>query len=115
MNCGVGRRGGWDPDLLWLWCRLAAIALIRSLAWEPLYATGVAPEKGKKTKKKKRILTMKTYRKVYSEKKHSVKCTLNPFIIIFLYSFLVLFLFLFISFVLPGPHPRHMEVPRLGI
>ena len=54
MNCGVGRRGGWDPDLLWLWCRLAAIALIRSLAWEPPYATGVAPEKGKKKKKKKK-------------------------------------------------------------
>ena len=24
-----------DPALLWLWCRLAATALIRPLAWEP--------------------------------------------------------------------------------
>ena len=24
-----------DPALLWLWCRLAAVALIRPLAWEP--------------------------------------------------------------------------------
>ena len=31
-----------DPALLWLWCRPAAIALIRSLAWKPLYAKGVA-------------------------------------------------------------------------
>ena len=28
--------------LLWLWRRPAAIAHIGSLAWEPLYATGVA-------------------------------------------------------------------------
>ena len=31
-----------DPVLLWLWCRLAATALIRPLAWEPPYAVGVA-------------------------------------------------------------------------
>ena len=23
MSCGVGRRSGWDPVWLWLWCRLA--------------------------------------------------------------------------------------------
>ena len=28
--------------LLWLWCRLAAIALIQALAWEPPYAVGAA-------------------------------------------------------------------------
>ena len=39
-----------DLVLLWLWHRLAATAPIRLLAWEPLYATGVAL----KTKKKKR-------------------------------------------------------------
>ena len=34
----------WDKDLalLWLWCRLAAEAPIRPLAWEPPYAAGVA-------------------------------------------------------------------------
>ena len=38
---------------LWLWHRLAAKPPLRPLAWEPPYATGVALEKGKKTKKKK--------------------------------------------------------------
>ena len=28
MSCGIGRRCCWDPTLLWLWCRLAAAALI---------------------------------------------------------------------------------------
>ena len=31
-----------DLVLLWLRCRLAAVALIGPLAWEPPYATGVA-------------------------------------------------------------------------
>ena len=30
----IGRRGGSDLVLLWLWHRLAAAALIRPLAWE---------------------------------------------------------------------------------
>ena len=51
MSCGVGHRHGSDLVLLWLWCRLAATALIRPLAWEPPYATGAALEKAKKTKK----------------------------------------------------------------
>ena len=37
--------------LLWLWCRLAAVALIRPLEWESSYASGVAL-KGKKQKTK---------------------------------------------------------------
>ena len=41
---GVGCRHGSDLALMWLWLRLAAIALIRPLAWEPPYATGVALE-----------------------------------------------------------------------
>ena len=28
--------------LLWLWCRLAAVGLIRPLAWKPPHAVGVA-------------------------------------------------------------------------
>ena len=52
MSCGVVCRCGSDPALLWLWCRLAAIAPIRPLAWEPPYAAGAALEKGKKTKSK---------------------------------------------------------------
>ena len=42
MSYGVGCRRSWDPALLWLWCRPGATALIRPLAWEPPYATGVA-------------------------------------------------------------------------
>ena len=47
QRCGVGRRHGLDPELLWLWCRLATVALIRPLAWELPYAPGVplAPQK----------------------------------------------------------------------
>ena len=52
MSCGVGRRHYPDPALLWLW--LAAIALIRHLAWELLYAAGAALESKKKKKKKKK-------------------------------------------------------------
>ena len=33
-----------DPALLWLWCRPAATAPIRPLAWEPPYAAGAAQE-----------------------------------------------------------------------
>ena len=49
MSCGVGCRCGLDPVLLW--CRPAATALIRPLAWEPPYATGVALKR-QETKKK---------------------------------------------------------------
>ena len=41
-----------DPTLLWLWCRLAAVPLIQSLAWEPPYAIGAALKKRKRKKKK---------------------------------------------------------------
>ena len=50
MSCGVGHRQDSDPVLLWLWCRTAATAPIRPLAWEPLYAAGVALEKTKRQK-----------------------------------------------------------------
>ena len=36
---------------LWLWCRLAAIAPIQPLAWEPPYAMGAAQEMAKRQKK----------------------------------------------------------------
>ena len=47
MTCGVGRRCDWDPALLWLWHRLAAVALIEPLAWEPPYSMGAALIKSK--------------------------------------------------------------------
>ena len=53
MSCGVGWRPGLDPELLWLWCRLAATTPIGPLAWEPPYAEGAALEKAKSKKKKK--------------------------------------------------------------
>ena len=49
------------PALLWLWCRLAATALIRSLAWEPPYPAGAAQEMAKRQNKqtnKKIILSI---------------------------------------------------------
>ena len=50
MSCGVGHGCGSDLALLWLWRKLAATAPIRTLAWEPPYAAGVAL-KGKMDKK----------------------------------------------------------------
>ena len=53
-----GRRCSLDLAslLLWLWCGLAAAALIQTLAWELSYATGVAlKSKTKKPKKKKKL------------------------------------------------------------
>ena len=55
MSCGVSRRRGSDPTLLWLWRRPAATALIRPLAWEPPCATGAAIEKAKRQKNLKKI------------------------------------------------------------
>ena len=40
MSCGVGHRCSSDPALLW--CRLAAVAPIQPLAWEPPHAMGEA-------------------------------------------------------------------------
>ena len=58
--CGVSRRHSLDLMLLWLWCRLAAAALIRPLAWETPCATGMALKK----KKKKSQTNKKTSRTV---------------------------------------------------
>ena len=54
MSCGVGHRRGSDPALLWLWCRLAAVAQIGPLAWEPPYATGAALKKKKKRREREK-------------------------------------------------------------
>jgi len=52
VSCGAGCRCGSDHVLLWLWCRPAATAPIRPLAWEPPYATGAAQEIAKRQKTK---------------------------------------------------------------
>ena len=45
---------------MWLWCRPAATALMRSLAWEPPYVAGAALEKAKRQNKNKQTKTKKT-------------------------------------------------------
>ena len=69
-----------------LWCRsqtqlgshrLAAVAPIRPLAWEPPYAAGVALEKAKRQKKKKNESTKYTLRPgfillIQSEKREGI-------------------------------------------
>ena len=85
MRCGVGCRRGWDPTLLWLWCRLVATALVRPLAWEPPYATGVALEKTKRQKKEIEALEawpkrLKSHRgkKPGSQRGHFSEATCHP-------------------------------------
>ena len=55
MSSGVGHRRGSDLAWLWLWCRPAAVALIRPLVWEPPYATGAALKKTKDETKQNQI------------------------------------------------------------
>ena len=52
MSYGVGCRRGSDLMLLWLWCRLAAVAPTGPLAWKPPYAMSVALKNKNKNKKK---------------------------------------------------------------
>ena len=53
MNCGIGRKCGPDPVLLWLWCRPAAAAPIQPVACEPPYAVGMALKRKKKKQNQK--------------------------------------------------------------
>ena len=54
MSCDVGCRHGSDPVLLWLCCRLAAIALIQHLAWEPPCATGAGLKRQQQQQRQQR-------------------------------------------------------------
>ena len=51
VSCGVGHRRGSDLALLWLWCRPAAAAPIRPLAWDLPYTAGAALKREKKKKR----------------------------------------------------------------
>jgi len=52
--------------LLWLWCRPAATAPIRPLAWEPPYADGEALKRqNTKTNKQKMKLPFNIQKKFY--------------------------------------------------
>ena len=64
MSCGVGRR--WSSDLVLLWCKSAAVAPTRPLAWELMLWVWIK-------------------------------------------------LFLFFIYIFLGPHPWHIQVPRLGV
>ena len=46
---------GLDLALLWLWCRLAVVALIRPLAWKLPYATGMVLKRQKKSKQASKL------------------------------------------------------------
>jgi len=56
MSCGVGHRRGSDLALLWLWCRPAATALTRPLAWEPPCALGLVLKDLKKEEEERKKL-----------------------------------------------------------
>ena len=56
VTCGVGLRHSLYLMLLWLWCRLAAAAPIRPLAWEPPFAMGAAQKRHKTGEKKKEFI-----------------------------------------------------------
>ena len=62
MSCGIGHRCCSNPELLWLWHRQAATALIQPLTWEPPNAKGAAQKRPKKIfliKKKHEELSLK--------------------------------------------------------
>ena len=56
MSCGAGHRRGSDLELLWLWRRPAAVALIQPLAWELPYAAPAALKKKKQKPKTKTLV-----------------------------------------------------------
>ena len=55
-----------DPALLWLWCRPAATAPIRPLAWKHPYAVGAALKRQKKKEVKIKIPKSNVQRTVQS-------------------------------------------------
>ena len=66
MSCGVGCRHGSDLGLLWLWCRLTGVALIRP---QP---SGCSPKKTKDKEKKRKEKKRNSPRivKKFKEAKH---------------------------------------------
>ena len=50
-DLALPQAAAWDPALLWLQRRLAAVALIQPLAWELPYAKDVALKRFKKKEK----------------------------------------------------------------
>ena len=57
MSYGIDPRGGLDPVLLWLWCRLAAVAPVQPLTWGRTCASGAALKS--KRKEGREVLSVK--------------------------------------------------------
>ena len=64
LDRGVGGRRGSDLVLLWLWCRPAAVAPIRPLAWEPPCAAGAALKRQTERRKKEIAGLLESVRKL---------------------------------------------------
>ena len=97
MSCGLRHRRSSDPALLWLWCRPAAVAPIRPLAWEPPYVSGAAP-KSKKTQKTK------------NQKQTNKQKKTQPLAITQLSYFTdIYFTLKYLSKILPTWHNRHYK------
>ena len=98
--------------MLWLWCRPVATAPIRPLAWEPPYAAGVALEKAKRQKEKKKFescFVAQWFEDVMLSL-HSFTCSFPVFT-----ELLIFFLIFFVFLPFLGPLLQHMEVPRPGV
>ena len=85
MSCDIGCRCGSDPELLWLWHRLAATAQILPLVWEHPYASGTALKRQKQTNKQTKLLQLSGDLRFYRSPRHSLQtsqldCSLHPFI-----------------------------------
>ena len=116
MSCGVDRRCGSDLALLWLWCRLAAIAPIVPLAWEPPCAEGVALKRQKDQKQKQKKMHVETFIR-FTENIECRRCMYRlPYRSrISLANTLVWMTFFFFFFAFLEPHSQHVEVLRLGV
>ena len=162
MNCGVGRRHGSDPALLWLWGRPVATAPIRPPAWDSPYAEGVVLEKTKPKQTNKNKTQQRTDKanvakcwllldlgEAYGDPSYpffsdlSISCN-NSFAPIPNFHLPLIHLpvchsdpsktqiyksdhdqkllqgefygiFIYFYFFFLGPHPWHMERPRLGV
>ena len=61
MSCGVSRRHDSDLVLLWLWCRLAAIAPMGPPTLGISICYGYGPKKTKDEKKEKKTIIGRRY------------------------------------------------------
>ena len=73
MSCGVGCRHSLDLALLWLWCKPAAAAPIRPLAWELPYPEDVALKR-KENKKLQKTVTQCQPHKIKNSANHHKLC-----------------------------------------